>query len=224
MFIYDRTQLLKIQATVEAAFKNDFKGSGFIPPHLLENVPVYLCCSSPGVHRRRRGRKRGKRGGIIVKLKQASGGRELGAVIRLCSRLAVNEGDNRKIDRRFTKGRCGWIHPILPKGPAVSRTGWSRVCTRGIDLWNLRSIRCERQLIKEDASFQMALLNVHSVGNKTFMVNDFISNNKLDLLFLSETWLKVGDLTPMTELLPQGYAYFNSPRLAWSRWRAYVDF
>lgn len=213
MFIYDRTQLLKIQATVEAAFKNDFKGSGFIPPHLLENVPVYLCRSSPGVHRRRRGRKRGKRGGIIVKLKQARGGRDLGAEIRLCAGLAVTGGHNRRIDRRFTKDRCGWIQQILPKGPAVRRTGWSRVCTRGIDLQNLRSIHCERQLIKVDTSFHMALLNVRSVGNKTFMVNDFIRNNKLDFLFLSETWLKVGDLTPMTELLPQGYAYFNSPRL-----------
>ncbi|KAB5530630.1 hypothetical protein PHYPO_G00131520 [Pangasianodon hypophthalmus] len=60
---------------------------------------------------------------------------------------------------------------------------------------------------------QMALLNVRTVGNKTFMLNDFISNHPLDFLFLSETWLKVGDLTPMTELLPQGYSYYNSPRL-----------
>lgn len=44
-------------------------------------------------------------------------------------------------------------------------------------------------------------------------LNDFITNNKLDFLFLSETWLKVGDLTPLVDLLPLGYSYFNSPRL-----------
>ncbi len=152
--------------------------------------------------------------GVIVKLKRAMDGREFSAVFRPGSTPTDRRGVNRIICRRFAAGMSGWIHPIVPDGLAfVRQTGWSRVCTRGIELRNLRSVRCERQMIKENATMQMALLNVRSVGNKTFMLNDFIMNNKLDFLFLLETWLKVGDLTPMAELLPRGYSYYNSPRL-----------
>ncbi len=39
----------------------------------------------------------------------------------------------------------------------------------------------------------MALLNVRSLSNKTFILNDFISSFHLDFLFLMETWLKAGE-------------------------------
>ncbi|GAA6091174.1 uncharacterized protein LOC112844225 [Tachysurus ichikawai] len=37
----------------------------------------------------------------------------------------------------------------------------------------------------------MSLLNVKAVGNKTYILNDFMAKNKLDFLFLAETWLKL---------------------------------
>ena len=35
----------------------------------------------------------------------------------------------------------------------------------------------------------MALLNVRSLANKTFLVSDLISSHKLACIFLTETWL-----------------------------------
>lgn len=64
---------------------------------------------------------------------------------------------------------------------------------------NLRPLCREQQTISGEARLNMALLNVQAVGNKTFILNDFMVENKLDFLFLTETWLKVGDVSPMSE-------------------------
>ncbi|CAM4558683.1 unnamed protein product [Leuciscus chuanchicus] len=68
---------------MDAATRNDFKESGFLPPHFLENIPVWLCRSSVSSQQRRRSRKCGKRGGIIAKLKREMSGNELREILRL---------------------------------------------------------------------------------------------------------------------------------------------
>lgn len=58
---------------------------------------------------------------------------------------------------------------------------------------------------------KMALINTRSVVNKTFVINDFISSRDLDFVFLTESWLTIGDLSPFSELLPTNCSFFNSP-------------
>lgn len=58
----------------------------------------------------------------------------------------------------------------------------------------------------------MALINARSLVNKTFLLNDFITSAGLDVLFVTETWLQPGDLTPLSELLPHDFAFKNTPR------------
>lgn len=65
--------------------------------------------------------------------------------------------------------------------------------------------------IKELIPTKFALVNARSLGNKTFILNDFIGTNKLDVFCISETWLKVEDSSPISELLPEGYLFINSP-------------
>ncbi len=60
----------------------------------------------------------------------------------------------------------------------------------------------------------MALINAHSVVNKTFLLNYFYSSHNLDFLFITESWIKVGDLTPFSDLIPADCTFFNSPRLS----------
>ena len=36
-----------------------------------------------------------------------------------------------------------------------------------------------------------ALVNIQSVDNKTCEIRDYINDNKLDILMLTETWLKL---------------------------------
>ncbi len=57
----------------------------------------------------------------------------------------------------------------------------------------------------------MVLMNAHSLGNKTFILNNFLSSHSLDFLFITETLVKVGDLSPYSELVPTQYCFYNSP-------------
>ena len=51
-----------------------------------------------------------------------------------------------------------------------------------------------------------ALVNIQSVGNKTCEIRDYITDNKLDVLILTETWLykhenaKIREMTPDTDV------------------------
>ncbi|XP_013859206.1 RNA-directed DNA polymerase from mobile element jockey [Austrofundulus limnaeus] len=61
---------------------------------------------------------------------------------------------------------------------------------------------------------KLALLNVRSLTNKTFIMNDFFCSNSLDFMFLTETWLSPGELSVFSELLPVDCTFFNTPRLS----------
>lgn len=66
------------------------------------------------------------------------------------------------------------------------------------------------------AAQSVTLLNMvlisGSVVNKTFLLNDFFSSHNLDFMFITESWIKDGDLTPFSELVPVDCTFFSSPR------------
>lgn len=122
---------------------------------------------------------------------------------------------DRFVSRRFEEGPCGWIQPVGSSPIGITRRiPPPRFQGRGVDLKNLRSLRREKFPAMDLLPTKLALANARSVVNKTFILNDFIMSHELDFLFLSETWLKVGDSSPLSELLPEGYVCFNSPRLS----------
>ena len=45
-------------------------------------------------------------------------------------------------------------------------------------------------------------INIQSVGNKTFEIRDFINDNGLDILMLTETWLYSYETAKITEMTP----------------------
>ena len=59
-----------------------------------------------------------------------------------------------------------------------------------------------------------SLLNARSVKNKRLLIKDWVVNNNIDILALTETWLQpdnkddhiIGDLTPT------GYSFYHFPR------------
>lgn len=61
---------------------------------------------------------------------------------------------------------------------------------------------------------KFALIKACSVANKTFILNDIITSHELDILFVTETWLRTGDLSPFTELCPPQWGFLNSPRIS----------
>lgn len=60
--------------------------------------------------------------------------------------------------------------------------------------------------------FRMVLLNARSVVNKTVILNDFFTSRQLDFLFITESWITNGDLSPFSELLNSSCLFLNSPR------------
>lgn len=67
-------------------------------------------------------------------------------------------------------------------------------------------------MFRHDLTFKMALLNVRSISNKTFLINDFFSSHDMDLLFITETWLNCNELGPLAEAAPDDCNFDSSPR------------
>ena len=55
--------------------------------------------------------------------------------------------------------------------------------------------------------------NCQSVGNKTVHICDYVIANSVDLMFLTETWLRKNDPVKIGELTPPGYTFINVPRV-----------
>ena len=58
----------------------------------------------------------------------------------------------------------------------------------------------------------MALLNVRSLLNKTFIINDLILDNNIDCMFLTETWLSSDGPATLLEASPPNYKFSFSSR------------
>lgn len=66
---------------------------------------------------------------------------------------------------------------------------------------------------QEADTVNMALVNARSFLNKTFILNNFFTQHNLDFLFISETWLNVGETRALIELSPQDCTFFSTPRM-----------
>ena len=58
----------------------------------------------------------------------------------------------------------------------------------------------------------MALLNVQSLSNKTFVINEIISEHKIECMFLTETWLNSDGPAILIETSPPCYSFEFSTR------------
>ena len=61
-------------------------------------------------------------------------------------------------------------------------------------------------------SLKIGLFNARSLCNKTALVTELIHENNIDLLCVTETWLKVKDKAKIRELHESGFGIFSAAR------------
>lgn len=219
-FVYDRQTLLDIRSCCVYVF--DAKLGNFADNtyrSALRDIPDFLRRWPLDVIPRKRRRRRGKHSGIIVRLKtHLRAGFLLSSTswprIKDLTRFVIWHSPVPSV-YWFTYTRTDLPAPPDPSARLLQDSD-SRIIIRsrpkGVNTANLRHFRKASALRSTLCSPKMALINAHSLINKIFILNDFISSYSLDFLFITETWVKVGDLSPYSELVPTDYCFYNSPR------------
>ncbi|XP_055020382.1 uncharacterized protein LOC129411985 [Boleophthalmus pectinirostris] len=211
LLVYDRQALFNLKCSHELFLNHNFEDQASrFPPHLA-SVPAYLL-RSPVSTRRKRPRKRGKRGGVLVRVKaywRANAG-----IIP----LLATPGNT------ALQGSHGlrWIQPVTPVRldtglrhlPLAAPLHKRLAKRRGVDLGRLRLLRRSSTRTPQDMTIHLGLLNARSLANKTFLLNDFFTLRNLDFMLLTETWLQVGESSPFSELVPPNCYYLNCPRMS----------
>ena len=81
-----------------------------------------------------------------------------------------------------------------------------------VNLTNLRPLLQSSQPITKHRHLKLALLNTRSLNNKSLILNEFITDNNLDFLCLTETWHKPMDYFSLNQTTPTGFTYIDQPR------------
>ena len=84
---------------------------------------------------------------------------------------------------------------------------------RGVNDSNLTSILLEKNVPRNDFhSVTAGVLNSRSICNKSSLLSDHVTENKLDLMIITETWLRENDQVIINELTPDGYKFNHVAR------------
>ena len=82
---------------------------------------------------------------------------------------------------------------------------------------NLIHIKCQRLVDKSvQHPIRFGVLNARSVRNKALFVKDYLVDQQIDIMALTETWLSQnGDEHVIEELCPNGFVFKHVPRSEW---------
>ena len=75
----------------------------------------------------------------------------------------------------------------------------------------LRPLTKATQPVQIHPHLKIALFNTRSLNNKGLLLNEFITNNNLDFLCLTETWQNQQDYFSQNQTTPPGYSYMDKP-------------
>lgn len=165
--IYDRQTLLNIQASVVEFYSRD-AGQRFFHRSLFSQPPEDVWARPPGYHRSERARRRSKRAGASVKLRNPVHCRSAPAY----SSRPDDAGPGRpccSIPRRSIETRYAFLRPTVPDTDMVTGPLHpAGLCVkRGrVVFQNLRLLACEPLSDYIDISVKMALINTRSISKK----------------------------------------------------------
>ncbi len=94
----------------------------------------------------------------------------------------------------------------------LSRDRKSKVfSSRTADPSNLRPIMHQTKIAEtQNNAIKLAFLNIRSLKNKSYLINDLITTNNLDFMFLNETWLEDScSATVFNETAPPNFNFIS---------------
>ena len=99
---------------------------------------------------------------------------------------------------------------------SVPRSRLGKIKNGGVRFSNLTSIKTSSipAIIERDCDtshLKIGLLNVRSLTSKAVIVNELITDHNLDVIGLTETWLKPDEFTVLNEASPPGYTSDHIP-------------
>uniref|UniRef100_A0A669B7W6 Reverse transcriptase domain-containing protein n=1 Tax=Oreochromis niloticus TaxID=8128 RepID=A0A669B7W6_ORENI len=206
LLVYERQMLLNIRDSLPK-FPSINEQCGGLPPPLVSIPEELHRCDPPWTPSKRKrwinGRRRGTRSGKRVR-------------VRARMRWAFTIGDPRCLGPYSgLKQRC-----LLPVYPTSSEHAHRMLLywplrrrdarEGGVNINNLQLLPATT----DGQRINLALLNTRSVSNKTHVLRDFFDTYKLDIMLLTETWLRVGEVAPLLDLCPTDASFFSSPRLS----------
>ncbi|XP_013870705.1 uncharacterized protein LOC106522286 [Austrofundulus limnaeus] len=187
LLVYDRQTLLDLRHPVNKVSTSATWKHNIFPE--LSGYPAHLYQTPVLPSRRKRHRRRGKRGGRLVRLRVCLSRSK-------CFRTVPVMFTSVFVPLRFLEpvDPC-LIHVVGGDVPQRNRRlCLPRLSKRGVNPQNLKSLSRAQRDNPAPAPARIGLVNARSLVNKTFILRDFFISNKLDFLCITETWLKLNQL------------------------------
>lgn len=188
---YDRQTMLLIRSSmVECGGVCTRSCPGaFSAPFICPSAPV--TCYGEGLlgRKKKRWRRRGKRAGRQVHFKRLP-----------------------KLGLFYDGSRPSYLCSVFPDAPRVLVPLPRSKPTSGRGVRSLPQASPSTSGIVS-APFKMALINAHSISNKSFLLSDLFTSKNLDFMLLTETWQRSMEYCHLIKVCPVDCSFISTPRL-----------
>ena len=121
-------------------------------------------------------------------------------------RSYIHHGSRRHVQHSNNSSTINSTWSISPRSPINSG--------RTVNHHALASLaRSANATVKLDSSaVNFGLLNIRSLTSKGHLIQDVLTDRKLDFFFLTETWQQPNDFSSLNDSTPPGFVYICRPR------------
>lgn len=171
VLVYDRQTLMDIRVAVETA-RCDICMPRTSSLPTRSYLPLHHCWRRADLPwKRKRWRKRGKRGGVAVRLRSFA-----------WMLSPLSDGPGLACERGACRSRLDalywWLRPVVPSVLSMSSCRPPpRLRCRGVNTLNRRSLNRTSPFQEDLLVYNVALINAGSLINKTFLLNYFFTSN-----------------------------------------------
>ena len=79
---------------------------------------------------------------------------------------------------------------------------------------NISTEGCFGDKTRNIKKLHLSVLNARSINNKSLLIKDYVVEKQIDMLAITETWLKAGEVSDyiIRDICPKGYKFIHCPR------------